>query len=41
MAHTARIRLWLVPLGWIQTEHVEQDGGDICHHDERNKHDEP
>ena len=43
MVHTARIRLWLLllPLGWIQSEYVEQDGGDICHHNERNEHDEP
>ena len=42
----ARIRLlllllWLFSFGWIQPEHVEQDGGDVCHHDEGNEHDEP
>lgn len=43
MAHTTRIGwcLLLLPLGWIQTENVEQDSGDICHHDEGNEHDEP
>jgi hypothetical protein len=41
----ARIRLllmvWLFSFGWIQPEHVQQDGGDVCHHDEGNEHDEP
>lgn len=41
----ARIRLlllvWMFSFGWIQTEHVEQDGGDVSHHDEGNEHDEP
>lgn len=40
---TTRIRLlWLkLPLGRIQTKHVEQNCGNIRHHDERNEHDEP
>ena len=42
----ARIRLlllllWLFSFGWIQPEHVQQDGGDVGHHDEGNEHDEP
>jgi hypothetical protein len=38
----ARIRLlWLFSFGWIQPEHVQQDGGYVCHHDEGNEHDEP
>ena len=41
----ARIRLlllaWMFSFGWIQAEHVQQDGGDVCHHDEGNEHDEP
>ena len=31
----------LLPLGWIQSKHVEQNGGDIRHHDKGNEHDEP
>jgi hypothetical protein len=39
---TPGIRLWLaLPFGWIQPKHVQQNGGDIRHHDEGNEHDEP
>ena len=39
---TSGIRLWLAPpFGRIQTKHVEQNGGDVRHHDERDEHDEP
>jgi hypothetical protein len=45
LMRAARIRLlllvWLFSFGWIQPEHVEQDGGDVGHHDEGNEHDEP
>jgi hypothetical protein len=33
--------VWLFSFGWIQPEHVQQDGGDVGHHDEGNEHDEP
>ena len=33
--------LLLFPLGRIQAEHVQQNGGHICHHDEGNEHNEP
>jgi hypothetical protein len=31
----------LLPFGWIQSKHVKQNGGDIRHHDEGDKHNEP
>ena len=31
----------LLPLGRIQSKHVQQNGGDIRHHDEGDEHDEP
>jgi hypothetical protein len=31
----------MLSLGWIQTENVQQDGGDICHHNEGNEYNEP
>ena len=31
----------LLPFGRTQSKHVKQNGGDIRHHDEWNKHDEP
>ena len=31
----------MLALGWIQPEHVQQNGGNVCHHDEWNEHDEP
>ena len=31
----------LLALGGIQTEHVQQNGGHVRHHNEWNEHDEP
>jgi hypothetical protein len=31
----------LLAFGRIQAEHVQQNGGHVRHHDERNEHDEP
>jgi hypothetical protein len=31
----------ILTFGRIQSEHVQQNGGDIRHHDEGNEHDEP
>ena len=31
----------MLSLGGIQSKHVEQNGGDIGHHDEGDEHDEP
>lgn len=31
----------VLPLGRIQSKHVQQNGGNIGHHDERDEHDEP
>jgi hypothetical protein len=30
-----------LPLGRIQSKHVQQNGGNIGHHDEGDEHDEP
>lgn len=38
---TSGIGRLALPFGWIQSEHVQQNGGDIRHHDEGNEHDEP
>lgn len=38
---TAGVGLLLLPLGRIQAEHVQQNCGDIRHHDEGNEHNEP
>ena len=35
------IGLRVLPLGRTQTKHVQQNGGDIRHHDEGDEHDEP
>ena len=37
----ARVRRCMLPLGRVQPKHVQQNGGDVSHQNERNEHDEP
>jgi len=37
----ARVRRRMLPFGRVQSKHVQQNGGDVSHQDERNEDNEP